>query len=821
MFGRFSYLLPAGAACLVLALAGCSGEPAEKSAAPASTAPSSPAVEAPPAQSVSSQPQSNKSILESGIDQGQLTTIYDRRNENNQKYWSDEVRAQHYEQTVVKYWDQMLQPEDDKFAVFASWPFESIQLGDPGEPSEVEWGILHRIIAGNDTTLSHDDWVQFVKDKEAAGYRIEDVEFHQAEYVPGDGVPDQSVFSVLLHVVNADRSTRWLLKGKVAFDWSTEVDADGLNLVQSAKLLSFDAWERTGARYFTDVMKLEELEGLGPVLSYDLNGDGLPEVLSPQQDIVLRNQGGGVLNRESLFGALGVQAPVAVRSAVIADFTDDGFPDLLCTARHPETPHRRVVVLCAGDAQGRFVTAPMVIHDLSLAISEPCAMTAGDIDGDNDLDVWLAQYKQPYIHGQMPTPFYDANDGFPSYLFVNQGNGRFVDGTNEAGLAPKRFRRTYSASFADLDEDNDLDLLVVSDFYGIDLHLNDGTGKFTDVTEDALDEWHNFGMGHTFADFNSDGALDFYVSGMGSTTMRRLNDLGLARDDRPEIVEKRTVMGYGNRMYLKAGEGPTFVQPDFRDSVSRTGWSWGVVALDFDNDADQDIYVVNGHASGKSTKDYCSTYWCHDVYEGESQADLTLGKYFTETLSNNLSKTMSWDGYQKNHLLMNQQGDDFLNVAFVMDVAFGYDARSAIGDDIDGDGRPDLIVTSVKRVFAEDGTPSQTTAIHIVRNGFPSDNNWIGVRLYEAKDAPSPVGAKIRVRSGESTQVGMIATGDSWRAQHTPAKHFGLGKAEAVASLEVQWPNGHLQIIENPAVNAYHRIDYDGPPPGQQLAAAQ
>ena len=53
-----------------------------------------------------------------------------------------------------------------------------------------------------------------------------------------------------------------------------------------------------------------------------------------------------------------------------------------------------------------------------------------------------------------------------------------------AGLGRKRFRRTYSSSFVDLDQDRDMDLLVVSDFAGFDMYLNDGHGHFTDVTED-------------------------------------------------------------------------------------------------------------------------------------------------------------------------------------------------------------------------------------------------------------------------------------------------------------------------------------------------
>ena len=754
------------------------------------------------------------------VPEEEVETIYERRQEDSEKYWSDEVRAQHYEQTVVKHWDQMLQPEDDKFAAFAAWPFDSIQLGEAGPPEELEYGIQYRRLEGGGPALTHAEWVDFLGDMQSQGYRIEDVEFHQSRYIPRESQDgqDKSVFSNLLHVVNEDRSKRWLLKGDVEMTWSDETDEQGRNLVASARIVSCNIWEREGEQYFDKVLAINDLDGLGPVICYDLDGDGLSEILSPTHDIILRNQGDGTLKQEALFAELGEDAPKNVETGLIADMNGDGYPDLLCTAQHPDLAYRHTLYLLEGGAEGVFRSKPTPIHDLGLAISEPCALTAGDIDGDNDLDVWLAQYKVPYIHGQMPSPFYDANDGFPAFLFVNMGNGKFEERTEAAGLGAKRYRRTYSSSFADLDDDNDLDLLVVSDFSGIDIYLNDGAGNFRDATEDLVDQRHNFGMGHTFADFNADGALDFYVTGMGSTTMRRLNDLGLARDDRPEMVEMRTVMGYGNRMYIR-GAGNGYAQPEYRDAISRTGWAWGVVALDFDNDADKDIYVVNGHASGKSTKDYCSTYWCHDIYEGNSRPDMALGKFFTETLSSNLGKTMSWDGYQKNQLLMNRDGKDFLNIAFMMDLAFVEDTRSAVADDIDADGRPDLIMTSINWNYDTPGAPEQKISLRVIHSNFPiHGNHWVGVRLRENSGAPSPIGAEVVVRAGGKTQKGIIATGDSWRSQNAPACHFGLGKAPAIDYIEIIWPNGHVQRVDAPAVNTYHPVTYDGAPAGTKVA---
>ena len=125
-----------------------------------------------------------------------------------------------------------------------------------------------------------------------------------------------------------------------------------------------------------------------------------------------------------------------------------------------------------GEGEIVFSNKPKIINAMLDPLIMPIASTSGDVDGDNDLDVFITQYKSPYIYGQMPTPYYDANDGFPSYLLINDGKGNFKDMTTEYGLHEKRFRRTYSCSFLDIDNDNFLDLITVNDFAGIDIYKN-------------------------------------------------------------------------------------------------------------------------------------------------------------------------------------------------------------------------------------------------------------------------------------------------------------------------------------------------------------
>ena len=87
-------------------------------------------------------------------------------------------------------------------------------------------------------------------------------------------------------------------------------------------------------------------------------------------------------------------------------------------------------------------------------------------------------------------------------------------------------------------------------------------------------------------------------------------------------------LGYGNRLFLGGDKGLS--QAPYNDLLARTGWSWGCTAFDFDNDGDEDLYIANGHLSRKSCKDYCTTFWRHDIYTGGSKEDPLLKTFFDE-----------------------------------------------------------------------------------------------------------------------------------------------------------------------------------------------
>jgi len=262
------------------------------------------------------------------------------------------------------------------------------------------------------------------------------------------------------------------------------------------------------------------------------------------------------------------------------------------------------------------------------------------------------------------------------------------------------------------------------------------------------------------------------------------------------VTEMRMRMAFGNRLYFARDEG--WQESAAASRVARTGWTWGTTAFDFDNDGAPDLFVANGHQSGVSTDDYCSNFWSHDLYDGVSESDPVLAQLFSEEAQGLLSGEMSWDGYQKNHLLMNRRGAGFVDVAFLLGVADQFDSRSAVSSDLDRDGRVDLLVT--------ENLGAEGEKLHIYRNRLETGNAWIGVELREEGDGKWPVGASVRIRTADRTYVGRVITGDTLMGQHATTLHFGLGDTQEVETIEVRWTNGAKRVVRAPELNRYHLI---------------
>ncbi|MCS5702056.1 MAG: VCBS repeat-containing protein, partial [Acidobacteria bacterium] len=553
----------------------------------------------------------------------------------DQTVWAPEVLAQHYERRFVQLWDLLLQG-DDKYGALANFPFSTLRFGLPAGQESLDLGIRRTTYTGTARNLSPEAWGVLLDRFQGEGYVIEQTEWHHSSFEPPkDGRDAQSEVSAVIHAVREDPPHRVIVQARLAVTWSSLVDAQDVpipNVITVADLQILDRQAPSAFREVFQVASTATQRPLQPLLVEDLDGDGRLEIVMAGRNRVLWNRGPGQFEAAPF-----LQEDHAIAdAAILADFTGDGHLDFVAvdTTLYP--------LLFEGDAGGQFTKPAQRLADVQF--KHPKVFTASDIDADGDLDLFIANYKNSYTDGQMASPYYDANDGYPAYLFRNDGNGVFRDITEAAGLGTKRFRRTYSSSFVDLDDDTDMDLIVISDFAGLDLYLNNGQGQFTDVTDTLGRDRHLFGMSHTFGDYDLDGNLDFYVAGMGSTTARRLEGMGLGPDDKPEHNDLRSAMGYGNRMFVRRGD--KFGVAAFNDQIAQSGWSWGTSSFDFDNDGDEDIFVANGHISGKSIQDYCTVFWRHDIYTDDSQDNVGRENMFDFVMSPLQDTAISWNGYE-------------------------------------------------------------------------------------------------------------------------------------------------------------------------------
>jgi ASPIC/UnbV protein/VCBS repeat protein len=725
-----------------------------------------------------------------------FTAIEVERNRWNETTWAEDMVAERHGDVFIRLWDE-LRNTNDKFSALEGFPFGKLIAGEVGRAEQIEQAIERTRIEGPVRAMDRDQWKQQLRKLKDEGFRLEQSEWRHPRFIPGTNGPARSVIAMTLHIGNPTQGRRIILKGDLSIEWETPADPLEPPFPREIDATHLEMLARSDAPAFAEVVVREFIphEGtifIDPLMLHDLDGDGLSEIILGCSNLIFHNRGAGRFD----VGPLCAQPPGLINTAVIADFNGDGAADFLCCDREG-------LSLYAGDGQGRFVGERRRVWPSSVALMNPFVMTCGDIEHDGDLDVWLAQYKLPYYSGQMPTPYYDANDGFPSFLLVNNGDGSFRDSTEPAGLNAKRFRRTYSSSFVDLDEDADLDLVVVSDFAGADVFYNDGRGRFTDATAKVLDEPRAFGMAHSFGDFDGDGQLDFLMIGMNSYVAQRLDWLNAGPPEFPQHQLMRPKMGYGNRLYLR--RGGVFRQELLSDQVARTGWSWGCSSFDFDNDGDLDLYVANGHKSRQSAKDYESQFWRHDIYTASSRHDPAMDLYFGATGERLYGSGHSYGGYEKNRLLMNLSGKGFLEVGHLMGVALEEDCRNVVSDDLDGDGKLDLLFTTFE------DWPVRRQALHIFQNRSEHSGNWIGVHLGEKVPGDSPIGATVSVTSQEGKQTRRIVTGDSYRSQSSSTAHFGLGKSTNAVALEVRWLNGRTKTVVHPEINRYHRIvpDHD------------
>ncbi len=217
--------------------------------------------------------------------------------------------------------------------------------------------------------------------------------------------------------------------------------------------------------------------------------------------------------------------------------------------------------------QGETFKINLYDHGAGLAV--------GDYDGDGDDDVYF------------------LNQLGPNALYRNRGDGTFQDVTRAAGVALGD-RVCVAAAFADYDADGDQDLYVTSTRGGNVLFRNRGRGHFEDVTRAAGVGHVGHSQGAVFFDADGDGRLDLFVANTARWTLddkdaaaRYFVGKGAERGLSQVVLSPKE----SNVLYRNRGDG-TFVDVTEKAGLGGRGWAGDAAAFDCDGDGDLDLFVT-------------------------------------------------------------------------------------------------------------------------------------------------------------------------------------------------------------------------------------
>lgn len=304
------------------------------------------------------------------------------------------------------------------------------------------------------------------------------------------------------------------------------------------------------------------------VAAIDIDGDGRDEVFlggsDGQPDALVAWRDGKLVD---VAADVGLGDDQATYGALSLDMDGDGDVDLL-TAGHAG------IVLWRNDG-GRFTR-----EALGVAIpadSVPMALTAADYDRDGDPDLYVSMFVAPQSF-RSPV-FNDPGHAKRNLLLRNDGDLKFTDVTDDVtgGL-----QNTFTASFADLDQDGWPDLVLAQNTGEVEIIRNLGGGKF------ARADFHSgygFWMGLAFGDIDADGDLDIFLSNLGNSIPASLVK-GDRRDDQPLNNEWLVLRNDGDFRFTDITEAA---------GASGFGFAWGGVFEDVNHDGTLDLLVAQNY----------------------------------------------------------------------------------------------------------------------------------------------------------------------------------------------------------------------------------
>jgi enediyne biosynthesis protein E4 len=466
----------------------------------------------------------------------------------------------------------------------------------------------------------------------------------------------------------------------------------------------------------------------------------------PPQPALYRSNGDGTFT--DVTESAGIRADGGFFFGVaVGDFDNDGFPDIYMTGyRHSVLYHNN------GDGTFTDVTARAGVGD-----DGAWGTAAGwfDYDRDGKLDLLVTNYVEFDVDhpvscgekkpGRRAYCHPDSFAGSSARLYHNNGDGTFTDVTARAGLV-NRDGKSLALVLADLDNDGWPDIFIANDTQRNFLYLNKGDGTFRDAS-------YSNGAG-----FSEDGRPEAGMSADAADT-RNVGSYDLFVSHLDFEL---------NRYYRNNGAG-NFIDATVASGLGRSNYlnsSFGSRWFDFDNDGWRDLLVTNGHIL-----DNISIYHPNVSYAEERK------------------------------LYRNVGNGRFVDATATQDRLFRAPrvGRGLAVGDYDNDGWLDFLVSNngeLAQLFHNDGANSRA-----------KQNHWLGLRLIGTKSNRDAVGAKVRIRAGSLVSYDQVKGGMSYCSAQDPRLYFGLGAHAKLDTLEIDWPSGARENLQDLAADQILTIE--------------
>ena len=479
---------------------------------------------------------------------------------------------------------------------------------------------------------------------------------------------------------------------------------------------------------------------------------------------------------EDIAAKIGLDKTSAGRGTAVFDYNNDGFLDIVITAAHAGCN------LYRNNGDGTF-TDVSIESGLDKCVNG-FVVAAGDYDNDGFVDLFVT--RAGFFSGE-------------GTLYHNNGDGTFTDVSQKAGV--RTWGPGFTASWVDYDCDGYLDLFIANNLGGLldrrkpnRLFHNNGDGSFTEVTREAGLAASVFPtIGSAWGDYNNDGYPDLFISsGLGRPELYRNNGDGTFTEVGVKAGLGDFLIGstcffcdYDNDGWLDIVQ---FAWSDHEDVVEtmKTGHGPedGSVARVFHNNRDGTFTKLNRELGIDG---------CWGTMSGNF-ADLNNDGHLDFLLGNGSPRMDRLEPL----VLLENDGRKFHNVTFSAGLPFVGKSHGTNCADLFGDGRLSVIVA------AGGAYPGDllTTSVYCPKE---RTGNYLNVRLTGTKSNRDAIGARITLISGEDRQMREVGGGTNFGCLPYE-QHFGLGKGTKVDVLEIRWPSGLRQRVEDPPVNSTIRV---------------